>query len=81
MLPLVEYMKRYIVLDLGGQDVRWYWCMFEFECVITWYTIRYGTITLYTRLLLKHITMALTYGSTLLLIECMERYIVLSLDE
>ena len=47
------------MLALDEQAVRWYWCMFEFECVIT----------LYTRLLLKYTTMALTYGYALMLIE------------
>ena len=26
-----------MMLALDEQYVRWYWCMFEFECVITWY--------------------------------------------
>ena len=24
---------------LDAQQVRWYWCMSEFECVINWYTV------------------------------------------
>ena len=28
-----------IVVALDEQDVRWYyWCMFEYECPIAWYT-------------------------------------------
>ena len=27
------------MLALGKQAVRWYWCMFEFECVIAWCTM------------------------------------------
>ena len=34
-----------IVLAFNEQDVRWYWCMFEFECVIAWYTMPHDTIT------------------------------------
>ena len=26
------------------QKVRWYWCIFEFECVITWCMMHYDTI-------------------------------------
>ena len=29
------------MLALVGQYVRWYLCMFEFECVIFWYTMHY----------------------------------------
>ena len=35
-----------VVLVLDEQYVRWYWCMFEFKCVITWYTMHYNTITI-----------------------------------
>ena len=35
MLMLIEYMKRCnAMLAVHEQEVRWYWCMFEFECVI-----------------------------------------------
>ena len=30
---LIEYMERYCV-GFGEQEVRWYWYLFEFECVI-----------------------------------------------
>ena len=35
-----------IVLVLNEQKVRWYWCIFEFECAITWCKMRYDTITI-----------------------------------
>ena len=35
-----------IVLALDEQGVRWYWCIFEFECVITWCIKRHDTITI-----------------------------------
>ena len=45
-LMLIEYVGRFIVLALDEQTVRWYWCMFEFECVIVWYTLHHDTITI-----------------------------------
>ena len=30
-----------VTLPLDEQQVRWYWCISEFECVITWYTMDY----------------------------------------
>ena len=40
MLILVEYMERYLV-DFARKACTWYWCLFELECVIAWYTMRY----------------------------------------
>ena len=31
---------------LNKQKVCWYWCMFKFECVFTWYTMHHETITI-----------------------------------
>ena len=45
-LMLIEPIKRYIVLALDEQKVRWYLGMFEFECVIVWYTLHHDTITI-----------------------------------
>ena len=46
-LMLIEPIKRYIVLALDEQKVRWYLGMFEFECVIAWYTtLHHDTITI-----------------------------------
>ena len=58
-LMLIEYMGRCIVLALDEQKVRWYWCMFEFEYVIAWYTMRYIYICilrsqLHTRLIFNY---------------------------
>ena len=71
-----------IVLAFDEQNVRWYWCMFEFECVNAWYTVysikpvppvQHKTITI-THLLCKHTTLVMAYGSALMLIEYMERH-------
>ena len=35
-----------IILTLDEQTVRWYWCMFEFECAIAWYTMHHDTIAI-----------------------------------
>ena len=35
---------RGILLALTKQEVRWYWCMFQFECVIVWYIMQHETI-------------------------------------
>ena len=35
-----------VVLALDEQLVRWYWYMFEFECVITWYTMHHNAIAI-----------------------------------
>ena len=35
-----------IVLAFNEQQVCWYWCMFEFECVIAWYTMHHDTIAI-----------------------------------
>ena len=36
-----------VLLTLDEQLVRWYnKCMFEFECVITWYTMHHDTIAI-----------------------------------
>ena len=43
---LIECMKRYIVLALDEQQVRWHLGMFELECVIAWYTLHHDTITI-----------------------------------
>ena len=47
MLMLIEYMERYragcVMLILDEQRVRWYSCMFEFECIIAWYTMHHDT--------------------------------------
>ena len=43
----VDRIWRAIVLALDEQQVRWYWCMVEFKCVITWCTMmRYDTIAI-----------------------------------
>ena len=34
------------MLALAEQIVRWYWYMFEFECVIAWYMIHYNAIAI-----------------------------------
>ena len=44
-LILIEYMER-CRLALDEQEVRCYWCMFEFECVIACYTMRHDTIAI-----------------------------------
>ena len=65
------------MLTLDEQLVRWYWCMFEFECVIVWYTMQYiSPSQLHTHLLFKYTLMAMTHGCVLTLIEYMERYCV-----
>ena len=49
MSMLIEYMERCnAMLALHEQEVRQYWCMFEFECVIPWYnrTMHHGTIAI-----------------------------------
>ena len=54
---LIEYMGRCTVLALDEQKVRWYWCIFEFEYVIAWYTMQYICISqsqLHTRLLFNY---------------------------
>ena len=40
------YIWNCIVLDLDEQSVRWYWCMVEFECGITWCTMHHDTIAI-----------------------------------
>ena len=62
------------MLALDEQEVRWCWCMFEFECVITWYTIHDDTITI-TLSPNTFITMAMShdYALILMLLEYMER--------
>ena len=34
------------IVLLDEQQVRWYWCMFEFECVIAWYTMHHNAIAI-----------------------------------
>ena len=34
------------MLDKHEQEVRWYECVFELECVIIWYMTHYETITI-----------------------------------
>ena len=34
------------MLALPEQIVRWYWYMFEFECVIAWYKMHYHAIAI-----------------------------------
>ena len=62
-----------IVLTLDEQGVCWYWCMFEFECVISWCMMHHDTLT---RLLFKYTTMTMTSASAPMLIffEYKKRY-------
>ena len=64
------------MLAFDEQEVRWYWCMFEFKCVFAWYTIHHDTMQMHTRLIFKCTLMTMTHGSALIfmLIEYMERY-------
>ena len=61
------------MLALDAQEVSWYWCMFEFECVIPWYyRMHYDTITIARKLACYSTAMAMAHGSALTLIEYME---------
>ena len=43
------------MLGLDEQDVRWYWCMFEFECGLACYTMHHETIAIsYSRAIQIH---------------------------
>ena len=65
-----------VVLVLDEQQVRWYQCIFEFERVITWCRMHFGTIVIATRVLCKYTTImaTTTHGSGLILLEYMGRY-------
>ena len=79
-----------IILALDEQYVRWYWCMFNFECdtlvsVHVWIGINvqllgiWCTVTpsqLHTRLLFKYNGKYVRYGSAVMLIGYIERYYV-----
>ena len=72
---LVEYMEN-VVLDLDEQLVRCYWYMFEFECVIAWYTMRHDTIAIAHSLAIQLQRRCHMDGFDMILIEYMERYVL-----
>ena len=41
------------MLAVDEQEVRWYWCMFEFEYAIALYTMHHETITIAHLLAIK----------------------------
>ena len=67
------------MLTLNEQEVRWYWWMFEFECVIAWYTMHHATIAITHSPAIQLQWQWHTADSTLMLIEYME-LILLALD-
>ena len=42
----VNWIWNGIVLALDEQEVRWYWCIFEFECLIALYTVHHNIIAI-----------------------------------
>ena len=68
------------MLAFDEQSVRWYWCMFELECVIAWCTMHHDTITIACPAAMQtHYNGDATSYTTLctmLLFEYMQRYCV-----